>query len=121
MGSILSPFTTISPRKPHAFIKHKQTNGGSPVKIYRASPDYIGGDYIGYIGDASLTLTALQQLALWTKSVCLPLLADNPFNKGQNEDAEIDQICLEDLKLPAIPRRNVDAKARRTFDNLTVQ
>ncbi len=67
-------------------------------RIYKASSDYIG--------DASLT--ALQQQALKTKSLCLPLLVDNPFDKGQNEDAEIDRICLEDLGLPAIPRRNVD-------------
>ncbi len=52
-------------------------------KIYKASSDYIG--------DASLT--ALQQQALKTKSLCLPLLADNPFDKGQNEDAEIERIC----------------------------
>ena len=44
-------------------------------KIYRASSDYIG--------DASLT--ALQQQAFKTKSLCLPLLADNPFEIGQNE------------------------------------
>ncbi len=80
-------------------------------KIYKASSDYIG--------DASLT--TLQQQALKTKSLCLPLLADNPFEKGQNEDAEIERICLEYLGLPAIPRRNVDAEARRRYDNLTVQ
>jgi hypothetical protein len=80
-------------------------------KIYRASSDYIG--------DASLT--ALQQQALNTKSLCMPLLADNPFEKGQNEEDDIQTICLEDLGLTAIPRRNVDAEARCKFDNLTVQ
>ena len=79
--------------------------------IYRASSDYIG--------DASLT--ALQQQALKTKSLCLPLLADNPFEKGADEEDDIEAICLEDLGLTAIPRRNVDAEARRKFDNLTVQ
>ena len=59
-------------------------------KIYRASSDYIG--------DASLT--ALQQQALKTKSLCLPLLADNPFEKGQDEADDIEAICLEDLGLP---------------------
>jgi hypothetical protein len=65
-------------------------------KIYRASSDYIG--------DASLT--ALQQQALKTKSLCLPLLADNPFEKGTDEEDDIEAICLEDLGLTAIPRRN---------------
>ena len=80
-------------------------------KIYRASSDYIG--------DASLT--ALQQQALKTKSLCMPLLADNPFEKGADEEDDIEAICLEDLGLTAVPRRNVDAEARRKFDNLTVQ
>ncbi len=63
----------------------------------------------------------MQQQALKTKSLCLPLLADNPFEKGQNEDAEIEQMCLEDLGLATIPRRNVDLEGRRKYDNLTVQ
>jgi hypothetical protein len=80
-------------------------------KIYRASSDYIG--------DASLT--ALQQQALKTKSLCLPLLADNPFQKSQNEANDIEQICLEDLGLSAIPSARIDPEARRKFDNLIVQ
>ena len=78
-------------------------------KIYRASSDYIG--------DASLT--ALQQQALKTKSLCLPLLADNPFQKGQNEANDIQQICLEDLGLNAVPSARNDPDTRRKFDNLT--
>jgi len=80
-------------------------------KIYRASSDYIG--------DASLT--ALQQQALKTKSLCLPLLADNPFQKGQDEADDIEQICLEDLGLNAVPSARNDPDTRRKFDNLTVQ
>ena len=80
-------------------------------KIYRASSDYIG--------DASLT--ALQQQALKTKSLCLPLLADNPFEKAQNEADDIERICLEDLGLNAVPSARNDPEARRKFDNLTVQ
>jgi hypothetical protein len=81
------------------------------LKIYRASSDYIG--------DASLT--ALKQQALKTKSLCLPLLADNPFEKGADEEDDIETICLEDLGLTTVPRRIVDAEGRRRFDNLTVQ
>jgi hypothetical protein len=80
-------------------------------KIYRASSDYIG--------DASLT--ALQQQALKTKSLCLPLLADNPFQKGEDEAEDIEQICLEDLGLNAVPSARNDPDTRRKFDNLTVQ
>jgi hypothetical protein len=65
--------------------------------IYRASSDYIG--------DASLT--ALQQQALKTKSLCLPILADNPFEKGANEDDDIKAICLEDLGLNAVPAQEM--------------
>ena len=80
-------------------------------KIYRASSDYIG--------DASLT--ALQQQALKTKSLCLPLLADNPFEKGQDEADDIEAICLEDLGLNAVPSARIDPDTRRKFDNLKVQ
>jgi hypothetical protein len=79
--------------------------------IYRASSDYIG--------DASLT--ALQQQALKTKSLCLPILADNPFEKGANEDDDIKAICLEDLGLNAVPSARNDPEMRRKFDNLEVQ
>ncbi len=48
-------------------------------------------------------------------------MADNPFEKGADEEDDIEAICLEDLGLIAVPRRNVDAEARRRFDNLTVQ
>ncbi len=79
--------------------------------IYRASSDYIG--------DASLT--ALQQQALKTKSLCLALLADNPFEKGANEDDDIKTICLEDIGLNAVPSARNDPEMRRKFDNLEVQ
>jgi hypothetical protein len=79
-------------------------------KIYRASSDYIGDAF----------LTALQQQALKTKSLCLPLLADNPFQKDQNEADDIEQICLEDLGLSAVPSARNDPETRRKFDNLTV-
>ena len=79
--------------------------------IYRASSDYIG--------DASLT--ALQQQALKTKSLCLPLLADNPFEKGANENDDIQTICLEDLGLNTVPSARNDPEMRRKFDNLEVQ
>ncbi len=49
------------------------------------------------------------------------MLADNPFQKGQNEADDIEQICLEDLGLNAVPSARTDPKTRRKFDNLTVQ
>ena len=63
----------------------------------------------------------MQQQALKTKSLCLPLLADNPFQKGEDEAEDIEQICLEDLGLNAVPSARNDPDTRRKFDNLTVQ
>ncbi len=48
-------------------------------------------------------------------------MADNPFEKGADEEDDIEAICIEDLGLNAVPRRYVDAEARRKFDNLAVQ
>ena len=63
----------------------------------------------------------MQQQALKTKSLCLPLLADNPFEKGQDEADDLERICLEDLGLNAVPSARTDTETRRKFDNLTVQ
>ncbi len=46
---------------------------------------------------------------------------DNPFQKGQDEADDIEQICLEDLGLNAVPSARNDPETRRKFDNLTVQ
>ncbi len=44
--------------------------------IYKASSDFIG--------DASLS--AEQQVALKTRSLCIPLLADNPWESSDDKD-----------------------------------
>ena len=51
-------------------------------RIYKASSDFIG--------DASLS--AEQQVALKTRSLCLPLLADNPWEPPNDEEDTISTI-----------------------------
>ena len=78
-------------------------------KIYKASSDFIG--------DASLS--AEQQVALKTRSLCVPLLADNPWIPPNDEDDTIENIVLEDRGLDAIP---TDGSEERTkIDNVVVQ
>jgi hypothetical protein len=62
-------------------------------KIYKAASDFIG--------DASLS--AEQQVALKTRSLCIPLLAENPWKPPDDEDDTINDIVLEDRGLDAIP------------------
>ena len=78
-------------------------------KIYKASSDFIG--------DASLS--AEQQVALKTRSLCIPLLADNPWEPSDEEDDTIREIVLEDRGLDAIP--NDGSEERTKFDNVVVQ
>ena len=78
-------------------------------KIYKASSDFIG--------DASLS--AEQQVALKTRSLCIPLLADNPWEPSEEEDDTITEIVLEDRGLDAIPNDGSDEKTK--FDNVVVQ
>ena len=77
-------------------------------KLYKASSDFIG--------DASLNVE--QRSMLKVKSLCLPLLADAPWTKGNQEDAEIEKIVLEELSLAAVPTA---ADEKRKYDNLVVQ
>ena len=60
----------------------------SMTKLYRASNDFIG--------DASLTVE--QRSTLKLKSLCLPLLADDPWTPGAQEDDEVDKIVDECLR-----------------------
>ena len=76
-------------------------------KIYKASSDFIG--------DASLR--AEQQVALKTRSLCIPLLADNPWEPSEEDDT-ITEIVLEDRGLDAIPNDGSDEKTK--FDNVVV-
>ncbi len=78
-------------------------------KIYKASSDFIG--------DASLS--AEQQVALKTRSLCIPLLADNPWKPPNDEDDTINEVVLEDRGLDAIPNDGSDEKNK--FDNVVVQ
>jgi hypothetical protein len=87
MGTILPIYLHLLPlvlEHPKLLLSEAKLMTENLSKTHRASSDYIG--------DASLT--ALQQQALKTKSLCLPLLADNPFKKSQNEANDIEQICL---------------------------
>ncbi len=59
------------------------------TKLYRASSDFIG--------DASLNVE--QRSMLKVKSLCLPILANDPWVPGTNEADEIDTIVLEELGL----------------------
>ena len=77
-------------------------------KLYKASSDFIG--------DASLNVE--QRSMLKVKSLCLPLLADAPWTKGNQEDDEIEKIVLEELSLAAVPTA---ADEKRKYDNLVVQ
>ena len=78
-------------------------------EIYKASSDFIG--------DASLSTE--QQVALKTRSLCVPLLADDPWVPPNDEDDTIENIVLEDRGLDAIP---TDGSEERTkFDNVVVQ
>jgi hypothetical protein len=58
-------------------------------KLYRASSDFIG--------NASLTVE--EQSTLKTRSLCLPLVSDNPWQKGAQEADEILKVVLEDMGL----------------------
>ena len=64
------------------------------TKLYRASSDFIG--------DASLNIE--QRSMLKVKSLCLPILANDPWVPGTNEADEIDTIVLEELGLTMKPR-----------------
>ncbi len=63
------------------------------TKLYRASNDFIG--------DASLTVE--QRSTLKLKSLCLSILADDPWAPGPQEDDEVEKIVLEEMVLAAIP------------------
>ena len=77
-------------------------------KIYKAASDFIG--------DASLS--AEQQVTLKTRSLCIPLLAENPWIPPDDEDNTIFRIVLEDRGLDAVPTD--DSEERTKFDNVVV-
>ena len=80
-------------------------------KIYKASTDFIG----------NASLTGEQQLAFKAKSLCIPLLAENPWTKPQTESDAIKLIALEELGLTAAPNARTDADNHRKYNNTCVQ
>ena len=52
------------------------------------------------------------------KSLCLPILADNPFSKGLKEDELITEIALEDEGISDVPD---EADDLRKHENVKVQ
>ena len=71
-----------------------------------------------FIGDASLNMEL--QNTMKVKSLCLPILADNPFAKGDNEDDLITEIALEDEGISDVPDE-ADADDLRKHENVKVQ
>jgi hypothetical protein len=78
-------------------------------KLYRASSDFIG----------SASLIVEQQSTLKTRSLCLPLVSDNPWEPGQNEADEIEIVVLEDMDLQAAPQQG--AHNHHKYVNTTTQ
>jgi hypothetical protein len=84
MGSIL--FLHLLPlvlEHPKLMLAETKQMTDTLRKIYKAFSDFIG--------DASLS--AEQQVALKTRSLCIPLLTENPLD---DEDNTINDIVLED-------------------------
>lgn len=79
-------------------------------KLYKASSDYIG--------DASLNIE--QQATLKTRSLCLPIIAENPWNKADDEEDQVEAIVLEEMGLAVAPTQQNPEELRK-FGNLKVQ
>jgi len=69
-----------------------------------------------FLGDASLNMEL--QNTMKVKSLCLPILADNPFAKGAEEKNLIEQIALEDEGIADVPD---EAEKLRKHENVKVQ
>ena len=69
-----------------------------------------------FLGDASLNMEL--QNTMKVKSLCLPILADNPFAKGAEEKKLIEQIALEDEGIADVPD---EAEKLRKHENVKVQ
>jgi hypothetical protein len=78
-------------------------------RIYKTSSDFIG----------DLSLSAEQQVALKTRSLCIPLLANNPWERPDDEADTISTVVLEDRGIEAIPADGSDD--REKYDNVVVQ
>ncbi len=80
-------------------------------KLYRASSDFLG--------NASLTVEQQSTLKTTSRSLCLPLVSDNPWKKGPREADEILKVVLEDMGLQAAPANG--AHDYHKFVNTTTQ
>jgi hypothetical protein len=78
-------------------------------KLYRTSSDFIG----------NAPLTVDQQSTLKTRSLCLSLVFDNPWQKGTQEADEIQKVALEDMGLQAAPQQG--AHDHHKYANTTTQ
>ena len=79
-------------------------------KLFRASSDFIG--------DASLTIE--QQSSFKAKSLCLPIIAEHPWAPSDDEETDIQNIVLEELRIAARPNPRTDPEEHRKFENLKV-
>ena len=79
-------------------------------KLFKPSADFIG--------DASLNMEL--QNTMKVKSLCLPILAENPFAKGDKEKELIIAIALEDQGISDVPEES-DADDLRKHENVKVQ
>ncbi len=78
-------------------------------KLFKPSADFI-------IGDASLNMEL--QNTMKVKSLCLPILAEDPFAIGKKEKELITAIALEDEGIADVPE---DADDLRKHENVKVQ
>jgi hypothetical protein len=78
-------------------------------KVFKPSAEFLG--------DASLNMEL--QNTMKVKSLCLPILADNPFAKGADEKDLIVQIALEDEVIADVPDDHV-RRPGRVIDTLSL-
>jgi hypothetical protein len=78
------------------------------TKLDRASSDFIG----------VASLNVEQRSMLKVKSLCLLILANDPWVPGTSEADEIDTTVLEELGLATKPRGQDD---KRKFDYIVVR
>ena len=78
-------------------------------KILRTSSEHVG--------DASLSIE--QRAIHKTKSLCISLVADHPWEQAPDEDDQISLLILEEQGLQTVPRRSTTE--RRMYDSLMQQ
>jgi hypothetical protein len=86
---------------PKILLSESKNLSQTMSKLYRASSDFIG--------DASPSVE--QRSTLKVKSLCLPILADDPWEPGAQEDDKIDVIVLEELGIVSSPAVGMTRKS----------